>query len=112
MVVVPARVEVVETPSPFREMAQATDSSVIPQTHSDSLSLCSMNVFESLEELEEEWSRSDPLASWTAVVKAPKGEMFVSEVVIGDRKAGAYYDTCSTRNFISRACLERLRLQG
>ncbi|GBG82833.1 hypothetical protein CBR_g36363 [Chara braunii] len=78
----------------------------------DPSSLCSMNVFESLEELEEEWSRSDPLASWTTLVKAPKGEMFVSEVVIGGRKAGAYYDTCSTRNFISCACVERLRLQG
>ncbi|GBG59063.1 hypothetical protein CBR_g24407 [Chara braunii] len=71
-----------------------------------------MNVFESLEELEVEWSRLDPLASWTALVKAPKGEMFVSEVVIGGRKVGPYYDTCSTRNFISRACVERLRLQG
>ncbi|GBG79829.1 hypothetical protein CBR_g30093 [Chara braunii] len=71
-----------------------------------------MNVFESLEELEEEWSRLDPLASWTALAKGPKGEMFVSEIVIGGRKAGAYYDTCSTRNFISRACVERLRLQG
>ncbi|GBG73683.1 hypothetical protein CBR_g17025 [Chara braunii] len=71
-----------------------------------------MNVFESLEELEEEWSRLDPLASWTALAKAPKGEMFVSEIVVGGRKAGAYYDTCSTRNFISRACVERLRLQG
>ncbi|GBG69281.1 hypothetical protein CBR_g3980 [Chara braunii] len=71
-----------------------------------------MNVFESLEELEEEWSRLDPLASWTALAKAPKGEIFVSEVVVGGRKAGAYYDTCSTRNFISRACVERLRLQG
>ncbi|GBG86598.1 hypothetical protein CBR_g41663 [Chara braunii] len=71
-----------------------------------------MNVVESLEELEDEWSRSDPLASWTALVKAPRSEMFVSEVVIGGHKAGAYYDTCSTRNFISRACVERLRLQG
>ncbi|GBG78910.1 hypothetical protein CBR_g28624 [Chara braunii] len=71
-----------------------------------------MNVFESLEELEVEWSRSDPLASWTALVKAPRGEMFVSEVVIGGCKDGAYYDTCSTRNFISRACVERLCLQG
>ncbi|GBG65032.1 hypothetical protein CBR_g49102 [Chara braunii] len=71
-----------------------------------------MNVFESLEELEEEWSRLDPLASWTALAKAPKGEMFVSETVVGGRKAGAYYDTCSTRNFISRVCVERLRLQG
>ncbi|GBG72914.1 hypothetical protein CBR_g12634 [Chara braunii] len=90
-------------------MAQATDSNVVPQTRSDPSSLCSMNVF--VEELEE-WSRSDPLASWTALVKAPKGEMFVSEVVIGGRKAGAYYDTCSTGNFISCACVERLHLQG
>ncbi|GBG73094.1 hypothetical protein CBR_g12810 [Chara braunii] len=107
-----ARVEVVETPSPSQEMAQATDFSIVPQTRSDPSSLCSMNVFEYLEELEVEWSRSDPLASWTALVKAPKGEMFVSEVVIGGRKAGAYYDTCSTRNFISRAYVEKLRLQG
>ncbi|GBG67444.1 hypothetical protein CBR_g579 [Chara braunii] len=64
------------------------------------------------QELEEEWSSSDPLASWTALAKASKGEMFVGKVVIDDRKAGAYYDTCSTRNFISRACIERLRLQG
>ncbi|GBG86271.1 hypothetical protein CBR_g41265 [Chara braunii] len=112
IVAVPARVEVVETPSPSREMAQATDSSVVLQTRSDPSSLCSMNVFESFDELEVEWSRSDPLASWTALVKAPKGEMFVNEVVIGGRKAGAYYDTCSTRNFISRECVERLRLQG
>ncbi|GBG66515.1 hypothetical protein CBR_g63097 [Chara braunii] len=84
---------------------------VVPQTRPDPSSLCSMNVFEFVEELEE-WSRSDPLASWTALVKTSKGEMFVSDVVIGGRKAGAYYDTCSTRNFISRACVERLRLQG
>ncbi|GBG80810.1 hypothetical protein CBR_g31366 [Chara braunii] len=112
IVVVPTRVEVVETPSPSREMAQATDSSVVPQTLSDPSSLCSMNVFESLEELEVEWSRSYQLASWTALVKAPKGEMFVGKVVIGGRNAGAYYDTCSTRNFINRACVERLHLQG
>ncbi|GBG76803.1 hypothetical protein CBR_g23018 [Chara braunii] len=112
MVVVLARVEVVDTPSPSREMAQATNSIVVSQTRSDPSSLCSMNVFESLEELEEEWSKTDPLASWTALVKAPKGEMFISEVVIGSRKAGDYYDTCLTRKFISRACVERLRLQG
>ncbi|GBG67275.1 hypothetical protein CBR_g88564 [Chara braunii] len=112
IVVVFDRVEVVDTPSPSREMAQATDSIVVLQTRSDPSSLCSMNVLESLDELEEEWSRSDPLASWTALVEAPKGEMFVSEVVIGGRKDVAYYDTCSTRNFISRACVERLRLQG
>ncbi|GBG71472.1 hypothetical protein CBR_g8889 [Chara braunii] len=112
IIALPTRVEVVETPSPSREMAQATDSGVVPQTRSDLSSLCSMNVFESLEELEEEWSRSDPLASWTALVKARKGEMFVSEVVIGGRKARAYYNTCSTRNFISHACVERLHLHG
>ncbi|GBG71225.1 hypothetical protein CBR_g8527 [Chara braunii] len=83
MVVVPARVEVVDTPSPSREMAQAFDTIVVPQTHPDPSNLYSMNVFESLEELEEEWSRSDPLASWTALAKAPKGEMSVGEVVIG-----------------------------
>ncbi|GBG72153.1 hypothetical protein CBR_g11086 [Chara braunii] len=92
--------------------APGNASGVVPQTHSDPSSLCSKNVFESSEELEEEWSPSDPLASWMALVKAPRSEMFVGEVVISGRKAGAYYDTCSTRNFISRACVERLRLQG
>ncbi|GBG70071.1 hypothetical protein CBR_g5704 [Chara braunii] len=40
-----------------------------------------------------------------------KGEHFVVEVGVGDRKCGAFVDIDSTRNFISRDCVERLRLQ-
>ncbi|GBG78424.1 hypothetical protein CBR_g26453 [Chara braunii] len=74
IIVVPARVEVAGTPSPSREMAQTIDSVIVPQARSDQSILYSMNVFESLVELEEECSRSNPLASWKAMAKAPKGD--------------------------------------
>ncbi|GBG87457.1 hypothetical protein CBR_g45515 [Chara braunii] len=42
--------------------------------------------------------------------RGPKGEHFVVEVDVGGRKVGSFADIGSTRNFISRACVDRLRL--
>ncbi|GBG68085.1 hypothetical protein CBR_g1206 [Chara braunii] len=64
-----------------------------------------------LEDLEGEWSNKDPRESWVALKKGPRGEHFVVEVDVGGRKCGAFIDNGSTRNYISRDCLERLHLQ-
>ncbi|GBG72393.1 hypothetical protein CBR_g11971 [Chara braunii] len=66
---------------------------------------------EALEDLESEWSNKDPRESWVALRKGPRGEHFVVEVDVGGRKCGAFIDIGSTRNYISRDCLERLHLQ-
>ena len=95
-----------------RDMAQATGLCIGPRSHPDPSTLCTMDVTESLDELEDEWSKTNPLANWLAMATAPIDEMLVVEVVVGGRKAGAFYDTCSTRNYISRACVERLHLEG
>ncbi|GBG68800.1 hypothetical protein CBR_g3340 [Chara braunii] len=63
------------------------------------------------EDLEREWSSKDPRESWVALRRGPRGEHFIVEVVVGDRKCGAFIDIGSTRNYISRDCLERLHLQ-
>ncbi|GBG78890.1 hypothetical protein CBR_g28605 [Chara braunii] len=73
--------------------------------------LCTLDVSEALEDLEGEWSNKDPRESWAALKKGPRGEHFVVEVDVGGRKCGAFIDTGSTRNYISRNCLERLHLQ-
>ncbi|GBG85963.1 hypothetical protein CBR_g40776 [Chara braunii] len=73
--------------------------------------LCTLDVSEALEDLESEWSSKDPRESWVALRKGPRGEHFVVEVDVGGRKCGAFIDIGSTRNYISRDCLERLRLQ-
>ncbi|GBG63976.1 hypothetical protein CBR_g40218 [Chara braunii] len=44
------------------------------------------------------------------ISRGPKGEHLVVEVDVGGRKVGASADIGSTRNFISRACVDRLRL--
>ncbi|GBG90920.1 hypothetical protein CBR_g51525 [Chara braunii] len=44
------------------------------------------------------------------ISKGPRGDHFVVEVDIGGRKVGAFADIGSTRNFISLACVDRLRL--
>ncbi|GBG80929.1 hypothetical protein CBR_g31485 [Chara braunii] len=59
-----------------------------------------------LEDLESEWSNKDPRESWVALRKGPRGEHFVVEVDVGGRKCGAFIDIGSTRNYISRDCLE------
>ncbi|GBG86890.1 hypothetical protein CBR_g42174 [Chara braunii] len=69
------------------------------------------DVSEALGDLEGEWSNKDPRESWVALKKGPRGEHFVVEVDVGGRKCGAFIDTGSTRNYISRDCLERLHLQ-
>ncbi|GBG88939.1 hypothetical protein CBR_g48550 [Chara braunii] len=73
--------------------------------------LCTLDVSEVLEDLESEWSNKDPRESWVALRKGPRGEHFVVEVNVGGRKCGAFIDIGSTRNYISRDCLERLHLQ-
>ncbi|GBG73383.1 hypothetical protein CBR_g16097 [Chara braunii] len=73
--------------------------------------LCSRDVSESLEELEAEWSRKDPRDSWVMISRGPKGEHFMVEVDAGGRKVGTFTHTSSTRNFISRFCVGRLRLR-
>ncbi|GBG81457.1 hypothetical protein CBR_g32448 [Chara braunii] len=55
--------------------------------------------------------RRDPRESWVALRKGPRGEHFVVEVDVGGRKCGAFIDIGSTRNYISRDCLERLHPQ-
>ncbi|GBG59795.1 hypothetical protein CBR_g54898 [Chara braunii] len=64
-----------------------------------------------LEDVESEWSSKDPRESWVALSKGPRGEHFVVEVVVGGRKYGAFINIGSTRNYISRDCLERLHLK-
>ncbi|GBG82658.1 hypothetical protein CBR_g35024 [Chara braunii] len=44
------------------------------------------------------------------ISRGPKGKHFVVEVDVGGRKVGAFADIGSTRNFISRACVDKLRL--
>ncbi|GBG64727.1 hypothetical protein CBR_g46272 [Chara braunii] len=76
--------------------------------HLDQTTLCTLDVPEALKE----WSARDPRESWAAKSKGPRGEHFVVEVGVGGRKYGAFIDNGSTRNFISRDCVERLRLGG
>ncbi|GBG62416.1 hypothetical protein CBR_g30370 [Chara braunii] len=64
-----------------------------------------------LKDLESEWSSKDPRESWVALSTGPKGEHFVVEVAVGGRKCGVFVDIGSTRNYISRDCLERLHLK-
>ncbi|GBG60631.1 hypothetical protein CBR_g8651 [Chara braunii] len=104
------RAEVVTLPSPLQALAKASDPRIAPQTHTDSPTLCSKDVSEALEELETEWSGKDPRDSWAMMSGGPKGEHFVVEVDVGGRKIDAFADTGSTRNFISRACVDRLCL--
>ncbi|GBG84351.1 hypothetical protein CBR_g38322 [Chara braunii] len=73
--------------------------------------LCTLDVSEALEDLEGEWSNKDPRESWMALKKGPRGEHFVVEVDVRGRICGAFIDIGSTRNYISRDCLERLHLQ-
>ncbi|GBG60815.1 hypothetical protein CBR_g12553 [Chara braunii] len=73
--------------------------------------LCTLDVSDALEDLEGEWSNKDPPESWVALKKGPRGEHFVVEVDVGGRKCGAFIDIESTRNYISRDCLESLHLQ-
>uniref|UniRef100_A0A388K4R3 Integrase catalytic domain-containing protein n=1 Tax=Chara braunii TaxID=69332 RepID=A0A388K4R3_CHABU len=68
-------------------------------------------MFTTLEDLESEWSSKDPRESWVALSRGPRGEHFVVEVAVGGRKCGAFVDIGSTRNYISRDCLERLHLK-
>ncbi|GBG86703.1 hypothetical protein CBR_g41767 [Chara braunii] len=104
------RAEVVTLPSPLQALAKASDPHIAPQTHSDPPTLCSRDVSKALEELETEWSGKDPRDSWAMISRGPKGKHFVVEVDVGGRKVGAFADIGSTRNFISRACVDRLRL--
>ncbi|GBG67114.1 hypothetical protein CBR_g81538 [Chara braunii] len=98
-------------PSPLHEQAIANDSLVTLQTHPDQTILCTLDVSDALEDLESEWSSKDPRESWVALRRGPRGEHFVVEVAVGDHKCGAFIDIGSTRNYISRDCLERLHLQ-
>ncbi|GBG81809.1 hypothetical protein CBR_g33989 [Chara braunii] len=91
-------------------MAKAIDSLVTPQTHPDPTILCTLDVSEALEDLQGEWSARDPRESWVALSRGPRGEHFVVEDV-GGRKCGAFVDIGSTRNFISRDCVDRLCLK-
>ncbi|GBG70165.1 hypothetical protein CBR_g6296 [Chara braunii] len=104
------RAEVLRLPSPLQALAKASDPHIAPQTHSDPPTLCSQDVSEALEELGTEWSGKDPRDSWAMISRGPKGEYFVVEVGVGGRKVGAFADIGSTQNFISRACVDRLRL--
>ncbi|GBG67121.1 hypothetical protein CBR_g81545 [Chara braunii] len=104
------RAEVVTLPSPLQALAKASDPRIAPQTHSDPPTLCWRDVSDALEELETEWSGKDPRDSWAMISRGPKGEHFVVEVDVGGRKVGAFANIGSTRNFISRACVDRLRL--
>ncbi|GBG60739.1 hypothetical protein CBR_g12477 [Chara braunii] len=92
-------------------MAKAIDSLVAPQTHPDPTILCTLGVSEALEDLQGEWSVRDPRESWVALSRGPRGEHFVVEVDVGGRKCGAFVDIGSTRNFISRDCVDRLYLK-
>ncbi|GBG60252.1 hypothetical protein CBR_g3496 [Chara braunii] len=104
-------VEAVDVPSPFQELAKAIDSLVTPQTHPDPTILCTFDVSEVLEDLQGEWSARDPRELWMAFSRGPRGEHFSVEVGEGGCKCGAFVDIGSTRNFISRNCVERLRLK-
>ncbi|GBG83803.1 hypothetical protein CBR_g37603 [Chara braunii] len=92
-------------------MAKAIDSLVTPQTHPDPTIHCTLDVSEALEELQGEWSARDPRESWVALSRGPRGEHFVVEVDVGGSKCGAFVDIGSTRNFISRDCVDRLCLK-
>ncbi|GBG81013.1 hypothetical protein CBR_g31569 [Chara braunii] len=92
-------------------MAKAIDSLVTPQTHLDPTILCTLDVPEALEDLQGEWSARDPRESWVALSRGPRGEHFVVEVDVGGHKCGAFVDIGSTRNFISRDCVDRLCLK-
>ncbi|GBG93512.1 hypothetical protein CBR_g72526 [Chara braunii] len=98
-------------PSPLHDKAKANDPLVTPQTQLDQTMLCTLDVSEALEDLESEWSNKDPRESWVAQRKGPREGHFVVEVDVGGRKCGAFIDIGSTRNYISRDCLERLHLQ-
>ncbi|GBG86552.1 hypothetical protein CBR_g41615 [Chara braunii] len=104
-------VEAGDVPSPFQEMAKAIDSLVTPQMHPDPTILCTLDVSEALEDLQGEWSAREPRESWVALSRGPRGEHFVVEVGVGGRKCGAFVDIGSTRNFISRDCVDRLCLK-
>ncbi|GBG90891.1 hypothetical protein CBR_g51398 [Chara braunii] len=104
------RAEVVVLPSPLQALAYASDPHIARQTHTDPPTLCSKDVSEALEELETEWSGKDPMDFWAMISRGPKGEHFVVEVDLSGRKIAAFADTGSTQNFISRACVDRLRL--
>ncbi|GBG89830.1 hypothetical protein CBR_g49679 [Chara braunii] len=73
--------------------------------------LCTLDVSEALKDLESEWSSKDPRESWVALSRGRRGEHFVVEVAVGGRKCGTFVDIGSTRNYISRDCLERLHLK-
>ncbi|GBG80073.1 hypothetical protein CBR_g30440 [Chara braunii] len=103
--------EVGMIPSLLHDKAQANDPLVAPQTQLDQTMLCTLDVSEALEDLESEWSNKDPRESWVALRKGPRGEHFVVEVDVEGRKWGAFIDIGSTRNYISRDCLERLHLK-
>ncbi|GBG76414.1 hypothetical protein CBR_g22162 [Chara braunii] len=104
-------VEAGDVPSPVQELAKATDSLVTPQTHPGPTILCTLDVSEALEDLQGEWSAKDPCESWVALSRGPRGVHFVVEVGVGGRKCGAFVDIGSTRNFISRDCVDRLCLK-
>ncbi|GBG67111.1 hypothetical protein CBR_g81535 [Chara braunii] len=61
------------------------------------------------------WKTAMQMAALTLLLairdqsRGPKGEHFMVEVDVGGRKVGAFADIGSTRNFISRACVDRLR---
>ena len=63
-----------------------------------------------LDTLEDEWSKKDPREGWVAANRGPKGKHFWVQVEVAGRNCGAFYDIGSTRNFISRSCIDRLRL--
>ncbi|GBG72918.1 hypothetical protein CBR_g12639 [Chara braunii] len=90
-----------DVPSPLQGLAEAIDSLVIPQTCLDQMILCSLDVFEALED-PEEWSGRDPREFWVTMSKGPREENFAVEVIVGGRMCGAFVDNGSTWNFISR----------
>ncbi|GBG84311.1 hypothetical protein CBR_g38281 [Chara braunii] len=71
--------EVGQIPSPLHEMAIANDSVVTLQTRLDQTMLCTLDVFEALEDLESEWSNKDPRESWVALSRGPRGEHFAEK---------------------------------
>ncbi|GBG83902.1 hypothetical protein CBR_g37773 [Chara braunii] len=102
------RAEVVTLPSPLQASAKASDPSITLQIHPSML--YSRDVSESLEEFQSEWSRKNPKDSWVMISKGPGGEHFVVEVDVGGHKVGAFANIGSTRNFINRAYVDKLRL--
>ncbi|GBG73261.1 hypothetical protein CBR_g12979 [Chara braunii] len=92
-------------------MVKTIDSLVTPQTHPDPTILYTLDVSEASEDLQGEWSARDPPESWVALSRGPRGEHFVVEVDVGGRKCGAFVDIGSTRNFISRDCVDKLCLK-